>query len=239
MSAPISPGDRIAPSATLTGIAVELPEAKAVPAWTEAGGNPTKVIGHVMAAPKLDIAWRRSVGKGSSNKGALTTPPVTSETMIYTLDAAQTVRASSLSNGAEVWSKKLRGISKRDKAALGGGLAVAGDTLVVASGYGYVMALDAATGDQKWRRDLGAPMTGSPGSGVRSPPWLPFVWADYWVLYLDDDYTRVAVGTPDRDYLWILSRTPQIADDEYRAVVGQVEEMGYAVERLERTRQTR
>lgn len=154
--------ERIAPSATLTGIAVELPEAKAVPAWTEAGGNPTKVIGHVMAAPKLDIAWRRSVGKGSSKKSALTTPPVTSETMIYTLDAAQTVRASNLSNGAEVWSKKLRGISKRDKAALGGGLAVAGDTLVVASGYGYVMALDAATGDQKWRRDLGAPMTGSP-----------------------------------------------------------------------------
>ncbi len=154
--------ERIAPSATLTGIAVELPEAKAVAAWTEAGGNPTKVIGHVIAAPELDIAWRRSVGKGSSNKGALTTPPVTSETMIYTLDASQTVRASSLSNGAEVWSKKLRGISKRDKAALGGGLAVTGDTLVVASGYGYVMALDAATGDQKWRRDLGAPMTGSP-----------------------------------------------------------------------------
>ena len=69
--------------------------------------------------------------------------------------------------------------------------------------------------------------------------WLPFVWADYWVLYLDDDYTRVAVGTPDRDYLWILSRTPQITDDEYRVVVGRVEEMGYSVERLERTRPSR
>jgi len=154
--------ERIAASTTLTGIAVEIPEAGAVPAWTEAGGSPTKAPGHVIAAPELNIAWRRSVGKGSSTKSALTTPPVTNETTIFTLDAAQTVRASRLDNGSEVWSERLKGISKRDKSAIGGGLAVAGDVLVVASGYGYVVALDAANGAQKWRRDLGAPMTGSP-----------------------------------------------------------------------------
>lgn len=154
--------ERIAPSETLTGVAVELPAAVAVQAWTEAGGNPTKSPGHVIAAPKLDIAWRKSVGKGSSTKSALTTPPVTNGTTIYTLDARQTVRASSLSNGSEVWSKRLKGTSKRDKSAIGGGLAITGDTLVVASGYGYVATFDAATGEQKWLRELGAPMTGSP-----------------------------------------------------------------------------
>jgi outer membrane protein assembly factor BamB len=154
--------EQIAPSTTLTGIAVELPEAKAVASWTEAGGSPTKAPGHVIAAPNLDIAWRRSIGKGSSTKSALTTPPVTSETTIYTLDSTQTVRASRLDTGAQVWSERLKGVSKRDKSAIGGGLAVAGDVLVVASGYGYVTALDAATGAQKWRRDIGAPMTGSP-----------------------------------------------------------------------------
>lgn len=154
--------EQIAPSTTLTGIAVELPEAKPIASWTEAGGNPTKAPGHVIAAPNLDIVWRRSIGKGSSTKSALTTPPVASETTIYTLDSTQTVRASRLDNGAQVWSERLKGVSKRDKSAIGGGLAVAGDVLVVASGYGYVTALDAATGAQKWRRDLGAPMTGSP-----------------------------------------------------------------------------
>lgn len=154
--------ERIAPSATLTGVAIELPAARAVEAWTEAGGLATKSPGHVIAAPKLDIAWRKSIGKGSSTKSALTTPPVTSTTTIYTLDARQTIRASSLSNGSEVWTKRLKGVSKRDKSAIGGGLALAGDTLVVASGYGYVATFDAATGKEKWRRELGAPMTGSP-----------------------------------------------------------------------------
>jgi len=154
--------ERVAASTTLTGVEIALPEARTVDAWTEAGGGPTKAAGHLLAAPKLEIAWRRSVGKGSTTRGALTTPPVADTTSIYTLDAAQTVRASDISSGSERWSKKLKGISKRDKAAIGGGLAVAGDTLIVASGYGYVVALDAASGTEKWRRELGAPMTGAP-----------------------------------------------------------------------------
>lgn len=154
--------ERIAPSETLTGVEISLPAAIPVESWTEAGSNPTKSPGHVIAAPELDVAWSRSVGKGSSRKSALTTPPVTNATTIYTLDANQTVRASKLSNGAEVWSERLKGTSKRDKSALGGGLAITGDTLVVASGYGYVATFDAATGEQKWLRELGAPMTGSP-----------------------------------------------------------------------------
>ncbi|MBK8196792.1 MAG: PQQ-binding-like beta-propeller repeat protein [Acidobacteria bacterium] len=154
--------ERIAPSPTLTGVAIELPEAKAIDSWPEAGGAPTKAVGHIIAAPEMDVAWRRSVGKGSSKKSALTTPPVASNSLIFTLDSTQTVRASRLDNGSQAWSKRLKGASKRDKSAIGGGLALAGDTLVVASGYGFVAAYDAASGAEKWRRELGGPMTGSP-----------------------------------------------------------------------------
>ena len=39
---------------------------------------------------------------------------------------------------------------------------MAGDTLVVASGYGYVAQLNLADGAQLWKRELSAPVTGSP-----------------------------------------------------------------------------
>lgn len=146
----------------LAGVAIELPAAAPLGAWTQAGGNSTKVVGHVEAARDFQIDWRRSVGKGSSRKAALTAAPVTDGTLIYTLDADQTVRAVRLSDGGTVWTERLRGLSRRDKAAIGGGIAVAGDTVVVASGFGYVTALDAANGQEKWKRPLGAPMTGSP-----------------------------------------------------------------------------
>lgn len=34
---------------------------------------------------------------------------------------------------------------------------------------------------------------------------------EYWVLYLDDDYQTALVGHPNRDYLWLLARSPQVA----------------------------
>ena len=128
--------------------------------WPEAGGTPAKAPGHVNAAPDLKIAWRNSVGKGSSNKSAVTTPPVASETAIYTLDADQTIYSTEISSGRTLWKKELKGLTKRDKTALG--LAVTDDTLIVASGFGYVTRVSAEDGTELWKRELGVPMTGAP-----------------------------------------------------------------------------
>ena len=40
--------------------------------------------------------------------------------------------------------------------------------------------------------------------------WRPF-WGDYWVLGLGEDYEWAIVGSPDRKYGWILSRTPTLS----------------------------
>lgn len=66
---------------------------------------------------------------------------------------------------------------------------------------------------------------------------LPQVWGDYWILGLGPDYSYAVVGSPDRDYLWVLSRTPQLNDDVYRQAVAIAESNGYDVQRLERTAQ--
>lgn len=39
--------------------------------------------------------------------------------------------------------------------------------------------------------------------------WRPF-WGDYWIIGLDENYEWVVIGSPDRDYGWILSRTPTL-----------------------------
>ncbi len=73
---------------------------------------------------------------------------------------------------------------------------------------------------------------GEPGKlQVRFAPdwlsWLPLVWADYWVIALDPDYQWAMVGEPDRRYLWILSRTPDMADSQLQALKARAEAMGY------------
>lgn len=68
--------------------------------------------------------------------------------------------------------------------------------------------------------------------------WLPAVWGDYWIIDLATDYSFSVVGTPDRKYLWILSRTPQMDDAIYRRIVQQAAAKGFDVSRLLKTRQS-
>ena len=67
--------------------------------------------------------------------------------------------------------------------------------------------------------------------------FLPFVWGDYWILGLDEDYRWAVVGSPDRNYLWILSRTPALEPAMYDKAVAQARANGFDVSRLQRTNQ--
>ena len=50
---------------------------------------------------------------------------------------------------------------------------------------------------------------------------------DYWVLYLDEDYRTALVGNPDRKYLWLLSRTPQVPSETRERLLTEARSRGY------------
>ena len=64
--------------------------------------------------------------------------------------------------------------------------------------------------------------------------WLSFVWADYWVIDLADDYSYAVVGEPSRDYLWILARDSRISEATIERIVAKLPAMGYDPNRLVR-----
>ena len=69
---------------------------------------------------------------------------------------------------------------------------------------------------------------------------MRFVWpikADYRIVYLDEDYTQTIIGRQDRDYVWIMARTPTISDLDYEELVSFVESIGYDTSELERVPQ--
>ncbi len=39
-------------------------------------------------------------------------------------------------------------------------------------------------------------------------------WGDYWIIGLPDDYSYAVIGTPNRKYGWILSRTPSLPEEK-------------------------
>lgn len=62
--------------------------------------------------------------------------------------------------------------------------------------------------------------------------WLPFVWADYWVIDLAPDYSHVLVGEPTREYFWILARSPRVDDATYARLLDRAKALGYDPARL-------
>ena len=62
----------------------------------------------------------------------------------------------------------------------------------------------------------------------------PF-WADYWVIDLDPGYQWAIVGTPERDNLWLLSRTPTVPAEVYEDLVARAAAEGFDTSLLERT----
>jgi apolipoprotein D and lipocalin family protein len=68
--------------------------------------------------------------------------------------------------------------------------------------------------------------------------FLPFVWGDYWILDLASDYSYAVIGEPDREYLWVLARSPKIDDQTLGEILERAKKQGYDLNALIRTKHT-
>ncbi len=67
--------------------------------------------------------------------------------------------------------------------------------------------------------------------------WVPFAWGDYAIIGLDAQYQSALVGTPNREYLWVLSRRPDLPQAQLDQWLAKARELGFPVERVTRTPQ--
>jgi apolipoprotein D and lipocalin family protein len=49
----------------------------------------------------------------------------------------------------------------------------------------------------------------------------------YWVLYVSDDYKLALVGSPDRKYMWMLSRTAHVSNKTRDDLLSKAQQQGY------------
>jgi apolipoprotein D and lipocalin family protein len=65
--------------------------------------------------------------------------------------------------------------------------------------------------------------------------FLPQVWGDYQIMALSADYQHAVIGAPNRKYLWILSRSPEVDASTYHELVQEARRQGFNVDLLQRT----
>ena len=66
--------------------------------------------------------------------------------------------------------------------------------------------------------------------------WRPF-WGDYWIIGLDENYQWAIVGTPNRKYGWVLSRTVNLDKTTMDKIFGIIKDQGYDPKKFEISKQ--
>ncbi|MDX1381542.1 MAG: lipocalin family protein [Xanthomonadales bacterium] len=69
---------------------------------------------------------------------------------------------------------------------------------------------------------------------------MQFVWpfkADYRIIHLTPDYQVTVIGRNQRDYVWLMARTPELSPQRYQEAVAVIEAAGYDVSKLQRVPQ--
>lgn len=85
----------------------------------------------------------------------------------------------------------------------------------------------------EWKESEGkAYFTGEPSVAALKVSFFGPFYGGYNVIALDDDYQYALVSGPDRDYLWILSRTPTIPDAVKQDYLNTARSLGFRVDEL-------
>ncbi len=69
---------------------------------------------------------------------------------------------------------------------------------------------------------------------------MRFIWpikADYRIVWLDEAYTQTIIGRQKRDFVWIMARTPTIAEQDYERLVAFAVSLGYDPKKIQRVPQ--
>ncbi|MEO1014795.1 MAG: PQQ-binding-like beta-propeller repeat protein [Pseudomonadota bacterium] len=157
------------------GLSVDVPPSYRNASWPQPGGEADHTLHHLSASLALEKAWDTGIGKASQRRARLTAPPVAADGRIFVTDAEAHVSALNIETGEMIWETELapdikekfriRDLLSRPKASqigFGGGVAYDEGRVFVTSGFGFVVALDAETGEEIWKHKASAP--------VRTPP---------------------------------------------------------------------
>ena len=69
---------------------------------------------------------------------------------------------------------------------------------------------------------------------------MQFIWpikSDYRIISVNDAYDQTIIGRIQRDYVWLMARTPQISEGDYQRFLQVISEEGYDVSKVRKVPQ--
>ncbi len=142
-------------------VSISLPAAQSLAGWPQRGGSVRHDSPHGTLSAAPSLVWAVNLGAGNSRQNRIAAAPVVSDGRVFALDAHSGLTAVSTA-GAVLWQTDLTPEFDRNSSVSGGGLSVDGGTVYATTGFGEIVALDAANGGVRWRQRLDSVASGAP-----------------------------------------------------------------------------
>jgi outer membrane protein assembly factor BamB len=177
---------------------VVLPKPEANSEWPQPGGYSTHAMYHLALGDNLKKVWTQKIGEAADDDRSILAEPISVGGRVFTMDAAATVSAFDISNGAKVWSTDLTPEDEDDD-LFGGGVTSDGKRIYASTAYEHVYALDISNGSVIWDVDLRAPLRAAP------------TYSDGRLFIVTVDNQVIALAADDGRKLWTHPGVPPAA----------------------------
>lgn len=207
------------------GVEVSVPPAYVNPSWTQPGGEADHTLHHLSASATFEKIWDADVGDVSARRARLTSPPIVVDNRVFVMDAAAQVSSFDTETGELVWRSELtpeiderfriREIFRGPNAAeigFGGGVAYDQGKVFVTSGFGFVAALDAQTGEELWRIATEAPAR-TPPTAYRGKVYLATNTNQFLALNQETGESEWTFQSFEESARFLSSSSPAAAGD--------------------------
>lgn len=152
---------QVKPDPALAPVTVTVPPPQSNAAWGAEGGGAASLVGN--------LAWSGSaqqdsttIGDGNGWKQFRNVSPVVAGSLVFAMDAKGFITAhDAVHIATQKWTNKSV-VEQDEPDIMGGGVAVEGGKLFAATGYGKAVALDAASGKELWKTNVGVPLRNAP-----------------------------------------------------------------------------
>lgn len=98
-------------------------------------------------------------------------------------------------------------------------------------GVTYTFYKGGPQGKRKVMRPLGKVYDRNSNAHWKMRLFKPF-WNDYLIVDLAPDYRYSVIGVPNRRFVWIMSRTPELSDGDYYGIIKRLAAMGYKTDKI-------
>ncbi len=146
---------------------IRLPRAVPNAEWTDVNGSPQHKFGHAAFSTSPTLRWSTDIGAGVGRNTRITSGPVAGGGLVYTMDGAAIITAVS-TDGTVTWSLDVTPVGETPADGSGGGLSYASGVIYAGTGFGELLAINAASGTVIWRRMFEAAIRSTPTTNGRT-----------------------------------------------------------------------